>query len=390
MNGENVKILELFKEKIRNLENSKKMLEYDEIINQKGTIEQDKIKDFMRELKIFRLKNGRIPKKYYDYILKETILGNIDKMEFEDAIKNCLIDMEKDKLEKVGVKNYKIGFMPTKEGTGGEHSTESKSIILSQTDFENESIIQIVNNLFHEGRHAEQEVRMNENIDDFKFYKMLKEKIIRQNDFMSYFDNYYDSEVEFDARISAAIQTYNYLLEIGVPIEKISSLSGNLLENEIANNINHNRDIKEYHGRFNKINEIFVESFRNGISLEGYLNPDYKKDILRKYPILQIEFEYSDSGEIVRKSNEQIMGELNEKIKSIEDENEIECIRKFYERIIGDNQEVKDDKNTPNTNFLEKNGYEVSDALKQILREVRGVNQAEEIVIFASKCYRRS
>ena len=366
---EESKIFEAYNKKIRSLENSERLQEYDKIIENNGQIEKDNIKDFIREIKIYRLKNGRIPKKYYDYIIREAVLENIDKMEYEDIIKYCLIDMENDNLESIGIHNYAIGFGATKENTGGFHS-ELGEIFISQTSFENYNIFQIINTLHHEGRHAEQVKEMYENRYDFNLYKMLKENIIYENHMMFYSENYFDMEIEFDARVYACMKTYEYLLDIGIPAEIIAQIEDNFIENEIAENFNHNRNIKEFCGKRKPINEIFLESFCYGLSFNNILNKDFNKDCLSRYPILQVEFEYSESGKIIRKSNERIREELNERLQTVQDEEERKKIIEFYEKVMQEPENSKSNEQQEDDYivFLERNGYQVSDSIRARLQ----------------------
>ena len=374
-------VVEEYNKKIEQLKNSNKLQEFNQIIEDNCEMPQDNIKDFLKEVKIYRLRNGRIPKKYYDYIIKETILGNIDKAECEDVIKYCLIDMENDNLERVGIKGYAMGFCSTEENTRGGHL--KGRIIMSQADFDKNGLDSIVKIFRHEGRHAEQYKKMYENRFDFNLYKMLRENIIMENDMMFYQDNYFDIEIEFDARMYACMKTYEYLLEIGIPVEKIAEMEDSNMLKEISANFEQNRNIKKFRGKDDTVNSIFIRSFSEGISENRYLDREFNKDCLIKYPILQIEFEYDDNGKILRKSNERIREELNEKLKTISDEEERKKVIAFYEKIFEEQESCKTAEvetckadYSYYTDFLEKNGYCISDEVRKGL-----------IYEFSKKCY---
>ena len=364
---EESKIIEAYNKIICSLENSERLQEYDKIIENNGQIEKDNIKDFIREIKIYRLKNGRIPKKYYDYIIREAVLENIDKMEYEDIIKYCLIDMENDNLESIGIHNCPILFFLPDENVNGYFREDSFMILISKATFEKRNVFMIIKSLNHECRHAEQFKKMNENRYDFNLYKMLKENIIFENYRMFYKENYFDMEVEFDARIYACMKTYEYLLEIGVPVERIAQIEDNFMEKEIAKNFNRNRSIKKFDNKQMSINEIFLEFLSYGASQH---NDIFKKDYLSKYPILQVEFEYSESGEIIRKSNERIREELNERLQTVQDEEERKKIIEFYEKVMQEPENSKSNEQQEDDYivFLERNGYQVSDSIRARLQ----------------------
>lgn len=383
LNEDEAEIIAEYEKIISKLKNSDKFVEYTEIIEKNDEIPKDNIKDFMNEIKIYRMKNGRIPKKYYNYIIKETILGNIDKMEYEDVIKHCLVDMEDENLKKIGINNCSIGFKSEGENLNGSYI--DNKMVLSQTEFENDELLQTINTLIHEGRHAQQEKEIHENQYDYNLYKMLKEKIILENEMLFYNDNYFDMENEFDARIYACMKTYEYLLEIGLTPEKIAEMEDSLMEKEISKNFDHNRSVKKYREEYKSINEIFLHSIYYGISIRKSLDPNLNMDCIDKYPILQVEFEYDDHGRIKRKSNDKIKAELDEKLETIHDEEERKKIIEFYNKIIEEHEKSKNNEQSNSKEgtrdyieFLEENGYQISQEVRERLK--KAANMPRQII----------
>ena len=124
-------------------------------------------------------------------------------------------------------------------------------------------------------------------------------------------------------------------------LSTIAEMEDSLMDKEISKNFDHNRSVKKYREEYKSINEIFLHSIYYGISIRKSLDPNLNMDCLYKYPILQVEFEYDDHGRIIRKSNDKIKAELDEKLETIHDEEERKKIIEFYNKIIEEHEKSK-------------------------------------------------
>ena len=291
----------------------------------------DDFDSFINELKIIKIINGKIPEKYCDYIIKQklnkdsNLNQNLDK--YLPMLKVAFQDKVKYLLEREGITGYKIDFFENDgKGTLGSHNHYNKII-----DFLEENLIEldesnthIINTAFHEVRHAVQakDYRSTEfeklNGD---LYNMIKEEIIRRDDFTFYTINYSRMFCEIDARIAGAKGQSEYLKYLGISDDKIIESSG---EKTIT--------LKEL---FLECKEIEIENQRLGIkkvSSDGEIisvsqiaselirkNPEW----LKRYPVLSLEF--NENGE--RKTSKELLADA---IK-VQNENVQDIYRKMFE-----------------------------------------------------------
>ena len=315
------------------------MSKYDVFIENGKSIPKESFENFVECISRLKLKNKRIPEKYYKYIIKESIYGHISKEEYSFIIQRALEDFAYDYLNKNDIEDFSFGFGNI--DSDGFIEEEEKKIVLSDAFFYNYNVIETIDSIFHEITHAIQYTKKENliGIDDEclfnkSLYNILKEDIILTNEGLSYSENYSNLESEFNARIQSAIKTNNFLKELGFSEIEIEILSQETIYDKIKKecNNNENRNIKIVDGKEKNINDILIELLNE------------HKDYMRLFPILNIEFEEDENGFIVKKSSSKIIEDYKSKINDVEfskekddvKENKIRNLKSLYREILGD------------------------------------------------------
>lgn len=352
-------IVEKYSDLISSLKGPKNMKEFDEMLEKNGFISQERMEDFVEQVTLIRLKETKIPAKYYKYILREAILGNIDKNMYEEIIKKALVDFSQDHLKSLGIINYVISFGKI-ENKGNENTVgihKPGYIKISEDYLGTSNITGVINTCFHECRHAEQSKLIEENKFHKRIYAMMKEEIIREYDIDFYKRNYSTMENEIDARICACIRTYEFLLDIGLTPKQIAIYEEKSLEDEIEYDSKRERHLKEdIENNERDINSIVIDILNK---------KNVKEYILDERPMLQLEFEKNEKGEIRKKDKAQINIEYQEALSIAVDTDERKQIEEIYEYIINGAKKVEDG---DYIEYLIEEGYELSNEISEKLK----------------------
>ena len=112
--------LHLGEDKENTLENYNKLIsnlklddyfKYEKLIENGENIPDENIEDFLNDVELYRIIEGRIPQKSYNYIIKETIRGKIDKEKYEYVVRHCILDLTKDTLTKYDLnQDFSVAF----------------------------------------------------------------------------------------------------------------------------------------------------------------------------------------------------------------------------------------------------------------------------------------
>ena len=318
------------KEKI-NIDNIINQIEYpnmdyfDELINRQEDIPEKKIKEFIQNVSFIKLKTGKIPEKYCNYLLKNFVLGKISKKEYGYMFKRVLTEITYNYLEQNGVEDTLVYFQDLEKVYFGAYRREKNSIEFNINHFFENNDLKKIDNAFHEATHAIQNTYLEkaknnpEIILNSKLYAMLKENIIIENNYDYYDDNYKKLEIEFDARLKGAINLNKFLIEIGLTEKKIAILSDKTLKESLKEECSQNyiRDKKIYNYNEMSIDDIVLDILRR------------KKQYILDYPILNLEFKINDEGIVEKKSKEELKKEYYERLKQLEEINDIEQIKKL-------------------------------------------------------------
>ena len=277
------------------------MDKYDEEVNSLSDMEEEKFDSFIKDLKVIKKKEGIIPEKYCDYLIKQKINSNsylnqkidlyfpIFKRVFEDKTRHVLMKNE--------ISYYCVQITPNLDATGKFSGIESNGLIrLDENKLKNlsENNINMIETLFHEVKHAVQRKRL---LLDKKVsaneYKMLKEEIIINENPKYYNKNYWFIYDEIDARIAGRKETYKYLKYLGLSNKKILDIeSKDFFECFRENQRLERNDYKEAKNK-NVIDENEMEKKE-----EFYVTFDRiikkKPELIKEYSILSIE--YNDEG----------------------------------------------------------------------------------------------
>lgn len=350
---------------------AKRTEQYSENLKNGNGIPTEDMEEFRNCATLYWQKNGRLPKEYYDYIIKDSIISGKTNNEREQFLyRRALIDFGKDFMDKIGINEKSIiGFGLLEKGTGGYYEDRLNQIVLSATS----DINTVLNITVHEIKHRQQFEKMKENKYDPFLYKMLKEDILTS--FVGYGRNFYrknyiDFEYEFDARMFASIETYKYLSDLGISKQDIFRIEDKdkTIEEEIVKMINHDREFKTVEGIDGKkhIDDIFLDILHK------------KPELLSKYPIFNKEYEINKNGDVSRKSREQLQSEMEEKINSSSDEKEKQEIYELYGYLLQDKTKEKKHNQNDLIGFLKENGYEISPSVEQRLRKTQYTNYLVE------------
>ena len=327
---------------------------YKALIESGKSVPEDKMDDFEAQLKLLKIKEGRIPKVFYDYVIREAIRGNIDKLKRKSLVMNSITSMAQDHLEEIGVDGYLVTFAKLEPFTIGSHT--SNFIRISEDYFETLSISDIVDTAFHESRHAYQKRAIKNMVIDKKFYKMLKENIISKYDFSFYNRNYENMENEFDARVYAALKTNEYLLSIGLTAKEIAEGASKSLEEELLRDKAEDRSIKKSLRDENKsIDEMVLEAINS--------DPAKIDTLFGNNPLLAIEYEVTstntDAGVIYsarRKTKAEIEEARRELLEDATSDEEKEKIEELFDYILNGEKGI-DHSATTDGEYLRLNGY---------------------------------
>ncbi len=358
--------------------------EYKALITSGKSIPEDKLEDFETQLKFLKIKDGKIPKEFYNYIIRETIRGNIDKKERKNLGMNAITSLTQDLLEEMGISGYFVSFAKLEPFTIGVHSADC--IRISEDYFQKLSLSDIVNTAFHESRHAYQRKAIERSVIDKKFYKMLKERIILDFDKDFYDRNYSNMENEFDARVYAALKTNEYLLSIGLTPKEIAEGTEKSLEAELIEDKKQNRSIKKSKGdKERTVDEMVLEAINS--------DPTRINQLFKEKPLLAVEYEivvtHTSEGEIQsvrRKSLEQIEESRNLMLAKAESKEEQAKIEELFDYILNGEKAV-DHSQITTGEYLRLNGYNEGTRISKLSTDKDVQNaRISSILAFSQKC----
>lgn len=294
------------------------MNEIDERIKKGDELNSKEIDDYFKKLELIRLKEGIIPEKYCDFAIRNTILTKDQNYDTESNFyiiyPLCVVDKTRHVLEKEGIDGITV-FADNKKTTNlGSFSDSSKELNLSvKAIFAMENgIYNIIDTIFHEVRHAVQKKDINNNnIQNISEYDMIKEKLIRKNNFLFYDDNYESLTAEIDARIEGRKKMYQYLQSLGISVEQI--LEGDIFYNKETKKT-YEEYLQEETDRLENPNKKFKINLFETKSLDSIFD-----GLISKYPNLikenpSLKYEYNEDG--TRKSKIEMLQEYEEMISA--------------------------------------------------------------------------
>lgn len=280
---------------------------YDDKVSSFENMSEEEFSEFAENIKLLKIKNGRIPEKYCDYIISQSIRANstlnkniqqnisLVKRSFED--KSTYIAEEKglDQIE------FRLDGLDSSYEGVTVRSLGKTLIKYKKEDVYNP--IDLINTMYHEIQHACQERDISSGkITDKYQYRIIKELILEGINPNYYKDNYLYMYSEIDARVQALLQQRQYLEHLGLTREEIEDIK--IEQNNFENAIYFERvalgraDKKIYGDRREDMNEIFEREIIH--------NPQY----LEKFPILQREFHQDGT----KKTEEEMKNEKEEEL----------------------------------------------------------------------------
>ncbi len=381
-------LTEIYSKLISNLKEPEKLEEYKKMIEDGSGVPENQKEHFLEQMNLHRLKEGRLPKVFYNYLIKETILGNIDKNENLSLMQGVIIDLTRDTLEDAGIFDYKVGFRKLEEYTLGQHIYGG--ILFSSDYFKSLSIVEMINTCFHECRHAFQRRAIDNQVLDKKVYKMLKESVIEEFDSSFYDRNYMKMENEFDARVFAALKTNEFLLSLGIDAATIAKFQDVSLEAEIKRDKEQNRNKKkDRKDRERNINEIVIDALNS--------NQEKISEVFYEKPLLNLEFEVVDNKFVRRKSREAIQADMEVKLAKATSEAEQMKIEELYKYILNGEPEI-DFSSISHEEYLRQNGYDITGEIQNsflgnldggtgVIVAGTGAGATFSFVSFARRCF---
>ena len=358
--------------------------EYKALIASGKSIPEDKLEDFETQLNFLKIKEGKIPKEFYDYIIRETIRGNINKSDRKGLVMNAVTSLTQDHLEEMGINGYFVSFAKLDPYTVGVHSTNC--IRISKDYLQELNLSDIVNTAFHESRHAYQRKAIENSVIDKKFYKMLKENIILDFDREFYDRNYSNMENEFDARVYGALKTNEYLLSIGLTPKEIAEGVGKSLEEELIKDKEQDRSIKKSVGdKERTIDEMVLEAINS--------NPAGINQLFKENPLLAVEYEIvtgrTSEGEIQsvrRKTIEQIEESRSLLLAKAASKEEQAKIEELFDYILNGEKSV-DHSQITDGEYLRLNGYMDGTRISKLSNDKSAQNaRISSILAFSQEC----
>lgn len=284
---------------------------YSDKINNFQNMSEEEFSQFSIDIKLLKMKNGRIPEKYCDYIILQAIRKNStlnkDFEKNQSLLKRAFEDKSTYITEAKGLNPIEFRFCKLEDETTGaaiSFSNETKLIT-----YETEKIYQpidIIKTMYHEIQHACQNKDINSGkLTDKNQYRMIKEKILREIDQNYYNKNYDNLYSEIDARLQALIQTKECLQYLGLTKEEIEEIKFDMYDGYGFQKAmeNEERDLKQaddkiFKNKLQKLDKIFEKEIVN--------NPKY----LELFPILKREFK-SDG---TKKTEEEMKKKMEDEI----------------------------------------------------------------------------
>lgn len=291
------------KQRFDEIKENQKMPEMDmyEEVNFLSDMEEAKFESFINDLKSIRRKEGIIPERYCDYLIKQKMNSdshlNKNRDVYFSIFKRAFEDKTRHVLMKNGLSDHCVLITPdagllVSNFEDLERCTlgfaNDKLIVFDESEVENsgENRVSKIETLFHEVQHRvkNKHIFLDKKLSA-KEYRMLKEKIIR-DEMPEYSErNYYYMYDEIDARIAERRETYKYLKSLG--LSNIKNLDGEgkdyfecFREKQKLEVSNYNMAADKYAGDGRK--EKFYITFEKLI--------EDKPELIKKYPILSIEF----------------------------------------------------------------------------------------------------
>ena len=333
------------------------MTEFNSLIDEEKDIPKEKLDVLFDGISAIKLKDGRIPEKYYKYVIKKTFLNEISKEKYQDIIEQSIIDMTYDYLKENGINNCIVSFgeheKNSEKNLMGYYQNYNNIIFYSNSDFAYSPVMSNLNTAFHESTHAIQYkfLENSENNSNIvlnnKMYRILKENIIGKIDRTFSDDNYEKMDLEFDARIQGAIKTNEFLLKLGFSEKEIAILSDMELKKTLRYEIekNSNRKEKFYRGKKVSVDELILNKLNE------------QQEYLELYPILKLEFKRNEKGLIERKNVPELKQDYERKIKELEKINDYEQIKNLnsiYKESLGKEYNYENEQEKSIENILLK------------------------------------
>ena len=127
---------------------------FDDLINRQENIPEEKIKEFIQNVSLIKLKTGKIPEKYCNYLMKNFVLGIISKKEYGYMFKRLLTEIAYNYLEQNGVEDTLVYFQDMEKEYFAGFRKEYNSIIFNTKHFLKNDDLRKINTIFHESTHA--------------------------------------------------------------------------------------------------------------------------------------------------------------------------------------------------------------------------------------------
>lgn len=294
------------------------MHEIDERIEKGDVLNLEEMEDFSKKIDLIRLKNGIIPEKYCDFAIRNTILAKGQEYDIESDYFRmyplCIVDKTRYVLKSEGIEDVTV-FANNKELSNfGLYSDSSKELVLSATIINGMSkgIYNIINTIFHETQHAVQNRDINNNtIQNISEYDMIKEQLLREDNFLFYDSNYKSITAEIEARVVGRQKMYQYLQSLGISVEQI--LQGDCEYNKDIRKT-YEEYVREEADKLDNPNKKFKISFSDTKSLDCIFDELMAKNpkLIEDNPLLK--YEYNDDG--TRKSSLEMLQEYEDTISN--------------------------------------------------------------------------
>ena len=284
------------------------MDKYEKNVQEFSEMNESDFEEFIIDLQKIKNIAGKIPEKYCDYLIKQKLdlNSNMNKNleKFFPIFKRSFEDKTDYILQSNNVEKQYIIYIGKLKELGAIENDEKINFLESSLFELNENDIFMINALFHECKHAEQHMHVQENLfpHNAREYIITKEKIIKEIEPSFYENNYTDMFEEIEARTIGVTRGRKYLQKIGINAKKNTKES---YESQILNDVdryNLNRYTRlDFEHKDRNLNEIFIEILKKDLS------------ILKKYPVLL--YEFNENGE--RKSRVEVLKRYEDAIKKV-------------------------------------------------------------------------
>lgn len=296
----------------------------------------ENLEEYMQNVAEIRLQQGRMPRECCEFIIKQDILKRASMNRYRGMIERALEDLTEYELEDSKISDYYIAVLNQPflgKKNNGSQNGDYKTIKLSRQTIQLSGTFKILETILHEKTHVEQDECIKNGQLNKYTYRMLKERILSEENTGFYDDNYSYMYKEIDARRNGYMQRIQLLKRIGLTDSQIAELQKENIKETITKHLQYCKEgkVKKLGKETKNVNTMFLELLQQ------------KPELLVQHSELKMEFE-KNGDSVQRRSLAKILQSYEQMLSTACDQKEIEGISSLCAEILLEGGEIPDDK----------------------------------------------